>query len=366
MELEVIARCLVSLKAKKDGDDWKSLARTTLEHLANRHVPRRTKFVLARCMAHVFGGDPTNLSSEDWVREIMAGGSGAGATDDHYGGPSFGGLRASGDRIVYVIDFSDSMLTPIDAETKKRMSAVITGPRDGKSGKTRPLPWRRIKTRFDLARELLKASLVELDKNRMFAVVWFGDQTGTLEATPKLVKATPKKIKNAIRELDAIKPGPVGVYTQFRFGSLRGETNLHGGLRRAFRLTGRKPLKDFAYVRPEPREQGAETIFLLSDGIPTQDDWTARDRSDGENAVTDSESNTPTRRSEFMIFPGPYGYWYQLFVPDDIARRNLFRHAELHCIGIGEANMDLLEAIADAGLGKATVLGKKPAKKADR
>jgi hypothetical protein len=32
---------------------------------------------------------------------------------------------------------------------------------------------------------------------------------------------------------------------------------------------------------------------------------------------------------------------------------NLFRKAEIHCVGIGEANHDLLRRIADIGLGQA-------------
>ena len=361
--LEVVGRSLAALAKLKDEEAWRDVARTALQHMANRNVPRRTKYVLARCMASVLGGDPTDLDAESWVREIMAGGSGAGAKDDHYAGPSFGGLRAAGDRIVYVIDFSDSMLTPIDPELRKRLSAVVTGPQ-GSRKREPQIPWHEIETRFDLARELLKASLADLDKERHFAVVWVGDEAGLLKATPKLVKATPKRIKSAIRELDAIEPGPVGVYTQFKFGSLRGETNLHGGLRLAYRLTGRKLLGDFSYVDPKAREEGAQSIFVLSDGKPTQDDWTMIDQNDGDGAVTDSESGTPAQATETLRYPGPYGYWPYDYIPDDLARRNLFRHVEVNCIGLGEADMSLLWAMADAGLGQATVLGRKPRKKA--
>ena len=41
---------------------------------------------------------------------------------------------------------------------------------------------------------------------------------------------------------------------------------------------------------------------------------------------------------------------YQL---DDLRRLNLFRRAELHCVGIGEANHQLPDAMAEIGHGQA-------------
>ena len=39
---------------------------------------------------------------------------------------------------------------------------------------------------------------------------------------------------------------------------------------------------------------------------------------------------------------------------EDVKRLNLFREVEIHCIGIGEANMGLLNQISRIGLGTAT------------
>ena len=356
--LESVALCLASLKLRHERDGWKETAKQLLERLGADGILRRTKYVVTRAMAHVMGGDPTVLDQDTWIREVLAGGSGAGAEDRRYGGPSFGGLRATGERIVYVIDLSDSMLEPIDDKVKERLRAVVTGPRDPKDGSRPDLPWHRINTRFDLAREMLKASIQELDKKKLFAVVAFGNEARTLAATPKLRKATPGQVKKTLAEIDGITPGPPGSgTTASRLGALEGETNLHGGLRLAFQLSTKGVQRKNAWLDPKMRDVGAETIFLLTDGEPTVDDWITTDRRDGEGAVRDRETNEPTDLTDTLRFAGPYGYLWGPYLVDDIARRNFFRHVEIHCIGLGDAAMSLLHELADVGLGKATQIG---------
>jgi hypothetical protein len=54
---------------------------------------------------------------------------------------------------------------------------------------------------------------------------------------------------------------------------------------------------------------------------------------------------------------GPYG-WASFYLVGDVWRMNMFRNAEIHCIGIGRASMGLLRQIADCGQGTARAIGK--------
>lgn len=68
-----------------------------------------------------------------------------------------------------------------------------------------------------------------------------------------------------------------------------------------------------------------------------------------ESGVLDAPSDT-------VEYCGPY--WQPRHLVRDLRRLNLFRHAEIHCIGLGEASESLLREIASVGLGKVRILGK--------
>ena len=57
-----------------------------------------------------------------------------------------------------------------------------------------------------------------------------------------------------------------------------------------------------------------------------------------------------------MHYSGPYRMWDNLL--DDVHRLNLFRKAEIHCIGIGEAQISSLRRIAKLGMGKVHSVGR--------
>jgi hypothetical protein len=83
-----------------------------------------------------------------------------------YARPRFFGVEASGERICYVIDLSDSMAEPISEALKAKHAAPVTPGPPPKDPKAPPdaedIPWNLVKTRFDLAREHLRASLKRL------------------------------------------------------------------------------------------------------------------------------------------------------------------------------------------------------------
>ena len=217
------------------------------------------------------------------------------------------------------------------------------------------LPWKKIKTRFDAAREFLKLSLRTLTPDKSFCVIFFGSQAELMKTTPGLMPATKANIDKCIRELDRIKGGPGS--KDRPDGLLRGNTNLHGGMHRAFKVRNRGLSKNREYVDPDTFIQGADTIFLLSDGKPTWDDWPIVDKRDPYDNTGDPESNVRHPDQPNLKFPGPYGYFYTPWLVDDIRRLNLFRKCEIHCVGIGEADSGLISEIARIGMGMTRFVG---------
>jgi hypothetical protein len=139
---------------------------------------------------------------------------------------------------------------------------------------------------------------------------------------------------------------------------LRGATNMHSGLARAFGLAGKGFVETGAYVDADALTEGCDTIFLLSDGAPTMDDFYVLDKDYGEGrAVLDQETGAPGHRTPQMWYPGPYAH--DDWIIEDLRRMNAFRRIRVHCIGLGEANMDLLRKLAEIGHGEVFVFGKR-------
>src|SRR5205085_1570862 len=89
-------------------------------------------------------------------------------------------------------------------------------------------------------------------------------------------------------------------------GKLRGETNLHGALRLAFRVTTGKPLGVGEYL--DLSHTACDSVYLLSDGEPSTDDFNAPDKRDpDEQVVKDRETNMPVAPTPTVICAGPYG-----------------------------------------------------------
>lgn len=271
--------------------------------------------------------------------------------------PSFFGIESDGERICYVLDLSDSMCKEIAPEVRPK--GAVTGVKKRPKGELpdeSDLPWNKIKTRFDLLREQLRISLERLPKDKYFSVVWFGDESGTLDSCKGMVKATKGNVDRVMAELDAVvcgKPDP----PKAPDGVLRGKTNLHSGLRRAFGLTNKGFVEENAYVDPAALTEGCDTIFLLSDGAPSWDDFNMKDKDYGEGkAVVDSEYGAAGQRTPEMIYWGPYSN--EDWLVEDVQRMNAFRRLRVHCIGIGEASTGLLKKIAEATHGVAFDVGK--------
>ena len=253
------------------------------------------------------------------------------------------------------------MLLPLtDKEREALKRPVVTGDApDGKRPGARPedrIPWDRVKTRYDAAREFLKVSLEDLPKDKSFVIVTFGTQAAYLDGVDRLRRATRSNVSKAKRSLDALDPTPPT--SEWPNGQLRGETNLHAGMRLAFAV-GTKGRGEH-YVNAAGLSKGCDTIFLLSDGAPNEDDWPGLIPSSGSGSKEGQKRPTgPTSGPGMAMGSGPYGNAGG-YLQSDVWRLNMYRHAEIHCIGIGRANMWLLRTLARIGLGVARQVGEEP------
>ena len=345
-------------------DATRAVVERLVHVLDDKAVSQDTQDIVARNLASLFQTDVLGPGAAPYRRELAAAverPEAAEVPEVQYAPGPFFGLRAIGRRIVYVIDASDSMLVPLTPDEQKVLRPTTpSGPVPAGRPPLRkqeeeedPLPWQRIKHRFDAAREVLKRSLRAMKPGQHYCVILFGNDARTLATTPNLVPVDPKAIEATVAELDRIKPEPAPGDKARPHGKLRGETNLHGGLRLAFRVTTDKRLGPGEYV--DLSRTGCDGVYLLSDGNPTTDDFVKTDKADGEKAVKDRESMTPAAQTPDLNFPGPYGNrtFEQLdWVTDDVRRMNLFRQAEIHCVALGEVDDTLLRGIADAGTGR--------------
>jgi hypothetical protein len=329
------------------GDD------VDLSHTAKVQVARHLQWILK--------GPTLWVTPEPWLELMQRGDVKKAPSHNTVTTPRFFGVETDGERFCYILDMSSSMCKAISPTSKP--APVVTGQKPVKKKRElfdeTDLPWNKIVNRWDLAREQLRISLYRLTPDKHFSVVWFGTEAGTLDSCKGMLKATKVNIDKVLAELDSIKVGQADE-AKAPDGTLRGKTNLHGGLRRAFGLTEKGIVGEFAYVDPQTLIDGCDTMFLLSDGAPSFDDYEMSDKDYGEgNVVVDQEYNKPAPRGSSIQYPGPFvnPEW----ILADFHRMNAFRRIRLHCVGLGEANMDLLRRLSDAGHGQFFQFGEKKA-----
>lgn len=345
-------------------------------------LPHTAKVQVARHLQWLLKGPALFLNPDQWLALLARGDVSKSA---HSGGtavaPRFFGIETDGERICYIVDMSDSMLKEIEESAKPKNLGPVTGQKPKKKRELldeSDLPWDRIKTRWDLAREQLRISLMRLTPDKYFSVVWFGDTSGTFDSCKGMVKASKANVDRVLAEIDAVKPAKAGEVRDEQAGTvhtrtgvmmtnekgekvamvLKGYTNMHSGLRRAFSLTDKGEHSLTAYVDAEALTEGCDTIFLLSDGAPTTDDFYKDDKDYGEGNVTsDIEAGTKANRTPRLWYPGPYAQ--DEWLVEDVRRMNAFRRIRMHCIGLGEANDGLLKRLAEVGHGETFTFGKR-------
>lgn len=323
------------------------------------------KMVISRYLTKAIGKDVLYVEPEPWLRLLEQGYEPPKRSGQTVSQVRFFGLTGDGDRLCFLIDMSNSMLKPIDPGLLPK--GPVTGPKKRRKRGQLPteddIPWHKVKTRWDLAREHVKIAIQRLDKSKRFCVMWFGDKAGTLKSTPGMVQASRGNVRKVMKELDSIRarPTPPGKEKDAPHGILMGQTNMHSGLRHAFALTRRGFVgaKQHEYVDKACMAEGCDTIFLLSDGAPSIDDFRIRDKDYGEGRVVreHEEKNEVKRTGDPLWYHGP------MDKPDwltgDVRRLNAFRKVQLHCVGVGEADANLLRRMAGENFGEVYFFGAK-------
>lgn len=370
--LGAMTGALFEKKRRVNDDDYREALKAYISLLSDDvKLGHTAKVQMSRHLQEILGGPAKFINPEPWLELLERGEVKKPKNYETSAAPRFFGIETEGERFCYVIDMSDSMLKPISPSARPK-GGPITGPRKKKKKKSMvldegDLPWHDIVTRWDLAREQLRISLSRLSADKYFSVVWFGRDAGTLSSSKGLIKATRSNINKVMEDLDSIKAAP----NKMGKMSLRGDTSLHSGIRIAFSLGKRGTHKEPVYVGAKPLTEGCDTIFLLSDGAPTWDGFSATDKNYGEGQVYRDIEDKIKATAERVVKAGPYSGFPTMtgsgqmprvvdcWLMRDIERMNAFRRITIHCVGLGEANELLLNSLANLGNGQVFIVGKK-------
>ena len=262
--------------------------------------------------------------------------------------PSFFGLESDGRRVAFLIDVSNSMAQRFE---HGRESPGHTGAAHWRSPRLgeEDLPWSLIENRYELARAHLGLALRRLDPELRFTVILFGGKAWTLQCTRGFVPASDENVRAAIDELAEIEPTQTTQLGHAAAPVFHGGTNLHGALRLAFELLPWGKRARNCWTDRRCLEGGCDTIFVLSDGVPSLDDFSRR------GGLAEAFAGHPAFAGKGagaqVYYRGPYTR--EDWLLEDLRRLNALRMVRIHCVGIGEAQMSLLEALSGDNFGKA-------------
>lgn len=371
--LGAMTGALFASRSRINSDDYRGALTAYIGLLgADVGLAHIGKVQIARHLQIILKAPAAFANEEAWLEILARGELKTPPKSETRASPRFFGLETDGERICYVVDMSDSMLKPIEPSAKPS-TVPLTGPKEKKKKKgaildESDLPWHQIKNRWDLARENLRISLSRLTPDKEFCIVWFGTEAGTLDSCKGMTKATRANIDRVIAELDGVKARtePKDQHEEMPAeGKLRGDTNLHGGLRLAFALHSKGFASQAAYVDPLALAEGCDTILLLSDGDPSSDDFSQEDKNYGEGKTVKSfERGEEAASQPTTLYAGPFvsgGVAHCPTIVADVRRMNALRRVRMHAVGLGEANMKLLQLLAEIGNGESLTVGSKPA-----
>ncbi|MHC4840233.1 MAG: hypothetical protein ACYTDT_04620 [Planctomycetota bacterium] len=235
-----------------------------------------------------------------------------------------------GNRIVFVIDTSDSMKYELkidvdDLVKKKPKGGPISGKtkkekeEEEKAGKEDPLkqlPWKEIETKMDLARFELSRSIKALEGDYYFAVISYSSEVDCI--TGGFIKATKGNCSKWSKKVLDLEPDAM--------------TNIHGGIMEGLRVSDAGNDAEHPSVDKNCVLTGADTIVFLTDGWATWDDASVGKKTDKRNKVEDS------------IGDGPFVYGEDIW--PDILRHNIFRKVVISTIGIGNHDKELMKKLS--------------------
>jgi hypothetical protein len=322
--LEAWAHVVGAQPGRARTPEFRAAVQALLGALERFQTSSPTRLVAARWLARAFDVEEASTDLRTWrslLERVDVADRAAARTVP--ASASFFDLDAHGDRVVYVLDASGSMDDPIEPSALsafRRLTPPARLPKDAKKP-----DWDRVTTLRQAVAEATKMSLRGLEPHVRFCVVLFGSQARPIPSTPTLVAATPQTVAAACLDLDRAKR----THSQ-------GTTNLHGALRQAFSIevpgdprAARPPFASALAL------EGATSIFLLTDGVPSRDDW-------------DDTAN---------LFAGRPLFADAQPIVDDVARMNLLRRCEIGAVSLGTGAQALLDRLARATGGRVRVIG---------
>jgi hypothetical protein len=167
--------------------------------------------------------------------------------------------------VIFVLDRTGSMEKEISAEFKEKVKEEIVVSGGGKQeveGKGEKqhgedLPWDRIDTKMDLAKEELKRVINTLPEDTYFNVIYYNIEVVAIEK--KLVPASASNKKKMIKKIDSLD---AEAGTDAFFDALTEATAY---------TRGGKIDAGSAVFTDDGKKEGNDVIFFLTDGSPTID-----------------------------------------------------------------------------------------------
>ena len=167
--------------------------------------------------------------------------------------PTYFGIKVISERILFVLDISRSMRTPIDIDKMKlareSASTGADGDPENKDDEKfeETIEWWKIKDRLDLAKAQLKFVIKNLGKKQEFEIVVFSDSVHAWNGG-RLMGASPRAKAKAVQFIDQVE--------------VQGATAFGDALDFSFEMAG-------AGSYDKNYRSGVDTIFVLSDGAPS-------------------------------------------------------------------------------------------------
>ena len=199
-------------------------------------------------------------------------------------GTSFYDIPTASTRIVFVLDRSGSMAKAAGEKSQKLKEPK--GPTTGGEGKRKSDGEVAGSTKMEVAKNQLARSIRNLAANVHFNVVFYGEDIQVWQDPPHLLAATKANKEAAIKWFMAIKAD--------------GATPMFAAMMKALEYaippdaaTGKKI------------DGGADTIYLLSDGSPTEDGELLTEEQKDERYGTFLEANRIARCTVHSIGVGP-------------------------------------------------------------
>jgi hypothetical protein len=367
---------------KASAEDLARKARATeilkliIDQVDNKKSLDRTRREISLALQYCFGSSVAYEDPESWRGELLK-------KKSLQNKPAttmvrFMGIEDRGKRILFLLDGSDSMLTPLTAAERAALKDLLPKASAKKSvSRKSKRPWDNIKNRFDAARLHLQHTLLNMPSKVSFAVILFGDKAELLASTPGFMRASKRSSGVVMKTLWDIKIGATS--TARPHGTLKGQTNIYQAFALAFKIGKRGVRKSAApHIDKKLYFEGPETIYLLSDGKPTRDGFAGQSpkiKIGGywlepyEGVYTDPETGVkrtvkrpkrifvPEREQQIRHVYGPYTQYDPLI--NELARMNMFRKVVIHVIGIGEVDRVLPKRIAELGRGRWIHVGSK-------